>query len=36
MSYVLTVIYKKYKDDQAVYDNKVMIKNYFLGSFFDK
>ena len=26
----------KYKDDKAVYDNKVMIKNYSLGSFFDK
>ena len=28
--------YSKYKDDKAVYDNKVMIKNYSLGSFFDK
>ena len=28
--------YNKDKDDQAVYDNKVMIKNYSLGAFFDK
>ena len=26
----------KDKDDNNVYDNKVMIKNYSLGSFFDK
>ena len=26
----------KYKDDKAVYDNKVMIKNYSLRSFFGK
>ena len=32
----LTVSYNKDKDDKAVYDNKVMIKNYFLRSFFDK
>ena len=34
-SNVLTMSYNKYKDDKAVYD-KVMIKNYSLGSFFDK
>ena len=28
--------YNKDKDDKAVYDNKVMIKNYSLRSFFDK
>ena len=35
-SYFLNVSYSKYKDDKAVYYNKVMIKNYSLGSFFDK
>ena len=35
-SYILTMSYNKHKDDEAVYDNKVMIKNYSLGSFFDK
>ena len=34
-SYILTMSYNKDKDDEAVYDNKVMIKNYSLGSFFD-
>ena len=24
------------KDDKGVYDNKIMIKNYSLRSFFDK
>ena len=28
--------YSKGKDDKAVYDNKAIIKNYSLGSFFDK
>ena len=28
--------YDKDEDDKAVYDNKVMIKNYSLRSFFDK
>ena len=28
--------YNKDKDDQAVYDNNVMIKNYSLASLFDK
>ena len=35
-SYFLTMRYSKDKDDKAVYDNKVMIKNYSLRSFFDK
>ena len=35
-SYILTLSYNKHKDDEAVYDNKVMIKNYSLRSFFDK
>ena len=35
-SYIFTMSYNKYKDDEAVYDNKVKIKNYSLGSFFDK
>ena len=35
-SYFLTMSYNKDKDDKAVYDNKVMIKNYFLRSFFNK
>ena len=28
--------YNKDKDDKAVYDNEVMIKNYSLGWFFNK
>ena len=28
--------YNKDKGDKAVYNNKAMIKNYSLGSFFDK
>ena len=28
--------YNKDKDDKTVYDNKLMIKYYSLGSFFDK
>ena len=28
--------YNKDKDEKAICDNKVMIKNYSLGSFFDK
>ena len=35
-SYFLTMSYNKDKDDKAFYDNKIMIKNYSLGSFFDK
>ena len=35
-SYILTINYNKYKDGEAVYDNKVMIKIYSLGSPFDK
>ena len=35
-SYFLTMSYNKDKDDKAVYDNNVMIKNYSLKSFFDK
>ena len=35
-SYFLTMSYNKDKDDKAVYDNKVMIKNYSLRSLFDK
>ena len=35
-TYFLTMSYDKDKDDKAVYDNKVMIKNYVLRSFFDK
>ena len=35
-SYILTASYHKDKDDEAVYDNKFMIKNYSLRSFFDK
>ena len=33
-SYFLTMSCNKDKDDKAVYDNKVMIKNYSLRSFF--
>ena len=35
-SYFLTMSYNKAKNDKAVYDNKVMIKNYSLRSLFDK
>ena len=35
-NYLLTMSYNKNIDDEAVYDNKVMIKNYSLRSFFDK
>ena len=28
--------YNKDKDDKAIYVNKLMIKNYSLGSFFDE
>ena len=35
-SYFLTMSYNEDKDDKAVYDNKVMIKNYSLRSLFDK
>ena len=35
-SYFLTMSYNKDKDTKAVYDNKVMIRNYSFGSFFDK
>ena len=35
-SYFLTMSYNKDKDDKVVYDNKVMIKNYPLGSSFAK
>ena len=30
-SYFLTMSYNKDKDDKAVYDNKIMIKNCSLG-----
>ena len=36
MSYFLTKSYNNDKDDKAVYENKVMIKNYSLRSLFDK
>ena len=35
-SYILTMSYSKDKDGEVVYDDKVMIKNYSLRSFFDK
>ena len=35
-SYFLAISNNKGKDDKAVYDNNVMIKNYSLRSFFDK
>ena len=35
-NYFLTMIYDKDKDDKAVYDKEVMIKNYTLGSFLIK
>ena len=34
MSYFLTMSHNKDKDDKAVYENKVMIKNYSLRSIF--
>ena len=33
---IFTMSYNKDKDDQAVYDNKVMIKNYSLEHFLIK
>ena len=36
MSYILTMSYNKDRDDEVVHDNKVMIKNYSLRSFFDR
>ena len=35
-SYFLTMSYNEDKNNKAVYDNKVTIKNYPLRSFFDK
>ena len=35
-SYILTMSYNKDRDGEVIYDNKVMIKNYSLRSFFDK
>ena len=35
-SYILTTSYNKDRDDEVVYDNKVIIKNNSLRSFFDK
>ena len=35
-SYFLTMSYNKDKNDKAVYDNKIMIKNCYLRYFFDK
>ena len=35
-SYTWTMSYNKDRDGEVVYDNKVMIKNYSLRSFFDK
>ena len=35
-SYFLTMSYNKNKDNKAVYDNNVMIKNYSLRSLFDE
>ena len=35
-SYFLTMSPSEDKDDKAVYDNKVMTKNYSLELFFDK
>ena len=35
-SYFLTISYSKDKDNKAVYDNKVMIKNYSMKSFCEK
>ena len=36
MSHELTMSYNKDTDDEVVHDNKVMINNYSLRSFFDK
>ena len=36
MSYILTTSYNKDRDDEVVYDNKVITKNNSLRSFFDK
>ena len=35
-SYILTRSYNKDRDDEVVYDNKVVINNYSLRSFFGK
>ena len=35
-SYLLTMSFNKDKDNKAVYDNNVMIKNYSLRSLFDE
>ena len=35
-SYFLTMSYNKNKDNKAVYDHNVMIKNYSLRSPFDE
>ena len=35
-SYILTINCNEDTDDEVVYNNKVMIKNYSLRSFFDK
>ena len=35
-TYFLTMRCNKDKDDKAVYDNKVVRKNYSVRSFFDK
>ena len=32
----LPMSYNKDKDDNTVYDNNVMLKNYYSESFFDK
>ena len=36
ISYILSMSYNKDRDGEVVCDNKVMIKNYSLRSFFDK
>ena len=36
MSYFWTMSYNKVKDHKAVYGDKVMVKNYSLGWFFNK
>ena len=36
MSYFWTMSYNKVKDDNAVYGDKVMVKNYSLEWFFSK
>ena len=35
-SYILTMSYNKDIDDEIVFDNKLMIKNYSLKLLFDK